>query len=873
MRLSAGMAVLLLSGTLCLPGCIDNPLAHDLDGDGFMAGFDGDCSDEDATLGPRGLDADCDGVPTAEDCDDADADLRAIAEDNDCDGAVAAVDCDDSDAANFPGNADDGCDGLDTDCVPDGDEVDDDGDGQRECEGDCDDADELNFDGNVEVCDGQDNDCDGLDDAGAEGIGGQESDDDGDGQPECLGDCDDADASNFAGNVDAACDGLDSDCIDDPAEVDDDGDGQRECEGDCDDADATNFAGNVESSCDGIDTDCVYDGNEVDDDADGRPECQGDCDDTDPLNFGGNPEVCDGQDNDCNGLDDAGASGITAQESDADGDGQWECQGDCDDTDPLNFGGNPEVCDGQDNDCNGLDDAGSAGLAGQELDDDGDGERVCDGDCDDADASMCPGNWMDLTGDAIDSNCDGLDWFSLNGADAVFVGESGQDLAGRSVSSAGDVDGDGLDDLLIGAIGNDDGGSAAGKTYLFFGSTVVAAGTFNLSLADAAFVGENAGDTSGCSVSSAGDVDGDGKDDLLVGAYNNSDGGGSGGKTYLFLGSTVTTGGTFDLSLADAAFVGENGGDISGWSVSSAGDVDGDGLDDLLIGANNYSQTALLAGKTYLFFGSTVIVGGTFDLSVADASFVGENAYDSSARSVSSAGDVDGDGLADIVIGAILNGDGGSYAGKTYLFLGSTIAAGGSFDLGSADASLVGEEAYDYSGASVSSAGDVDGDGLDDLLIGAYGNGDGGSGAGKSYLFLGSTLAPGGTFDLSVADAAFVGENANDRSGASVSSAGDVDGDGINDLLIGADGNNEGGADAGKSYLFLGSTVTTGGTFNLGSPDAAFVGEGPDDLSGYSASSAGDVDGDGRDDLLISAYQNNDGGGYAGKIYLLLSPL
>jgi hypothetical protein len=296
------------------------------------------------------------------------------------------------------------------------------------------------------------------------------------------------------------------------------------------------------------------------------------------------------------------------------------------------------------------------------------------------------------------------------------VGENGGDASGISVSSAGDVDGDGLADLMIGASLNDDAGDAAGKTYLFFGSTVASGGSFDLSLADASFVGEGSDDHSGYSVSSAGDVDGDGYDDLLIGARRNF---GWAGKTYLFFGSTVASGGSWNLSLADASFVGENGGDLSGTSVSSAGDVDGDGLDDLLIGAHGNDDGGSNAGKTYLFFGSTVASGGSFDLSLADASFVGETTYDASGYSVSSAGDMDGDGLADLMIGAHGNDDGGSDASKTYLFFGSTVAPGGSFDLSLADHAFVGTTDVDC--ICVASAGDVNADGRDDLLVATNG--------------------------------------------------------------------------------------------------------------------------------------------------------
>ena len=149
---------------------------------------------------------------------------------------------------------------------------------------------------------------------------------------------------------------MDDDCdaVLPPTELDDDGDGQAECEGDCDDADATNFDGNLEV-CDGGDNDCdaVIPSTELDDDGDGQAECEGDCDDADATNFDGNIEVCDGGDNDCDGL-------LGGDEIDDDSDGLTECAGDCDDAVATNYPGNTEVCDGGDNDCDAAIDEGDA---------------------------------------------------------------------------------------------------------------------------------------------------------------------------------------------------------------------------------------------------------------------------------------------------------------------------------------------------------------------------------------------------------------------------------------------------------------------------------------------------------------------------------
>ena len=359
--------------------------------------------------------------------------------DNDCDSLVdlddiPAPDRDgDGDGANFCVDCDDGNSSLNL--------IDIDGDGFASCDGDCNDLDPNINPAAAEVCNGVDDDCNGLQDAGNPGFPQQETDTDGDGLSTCAGDCDDSDptmnqldsdsdgfstcngdcndlsASSFPGAPEL-CDGLDNDCngMDDVlgfdrSETDDDGDGQTECGGDCDDLNASRYSGSPEI-CDGIDNNCNglddagnpgVGGQEVDNDGDFQSECQGDCDDTNPNRRTGQAEVCDGIDNDCNGLDDAGNPGVGGQEADNDGDGQSECQGDCDDTNPGNFTGNTEVCDGFDNDCNGQDDF--LGFNGSETDNDGDILSECQGDCNDSNSSIFLG--APESCDGVDSDCDG----------------------------------------------------------------------------------------------------------------------------------------------------------------------------------------------------------------------------------------------------------------------------------------------------------------------------------------------------------------------------------------------------------------------------------------------------------------------------------
>jgi hypothetical protein len=435
---------------------------------------------------------------------------------------------------------------------------------------------------------------------------------------------------------------------------------------------------------------------------------------------------------------------------------------------------------------------------------------------------------------------DGGVTIDMSMADAKLVGEEAEDYAGYSVSGAGDVDGNGHDDLLVGALGDDEGAFEAGAAYLVLGPVT---GTRNLSFADAKLVGEERRDWAGCSVSGAGDVDRDGHDDLLVGAFQNDEGGSDAGAAYLLLGPLT---GTLDLSLADAKLVGESRGEYAGGHVSAAGDVVGDGHDDLLVGTEFNS----LAGRVYLVRGP---VAGTLDLSLADAALVAEERYDFLTRG-SDAGDVDGDGHDDLLLGALGNDEG---AGAAYLVLGPVT---GTLDLSLADAKLTGERPGDWAGASISGAGDVDGDGHDDLLIGAPYNDEEGSAAGSAYLVLGPVT---GTRDLSLADAKLLGEmptyivphNA-------VSGAGDVDDDGHDDLLVSTCQDLTGDD---RVYLVLGPVT---GTLDLALADAKLEGEeGSDGACGVA--DAGDVDADGRADILVGAYLNDEGGSYAGAAYLL----
>jgi hypothetical protein len=473
----------------------------------------------------------------------------------------------------------------------------------------------------------------------------------------------------------------------------------------------------------------------------------------------------------------------------------------------------------------------------------------------------------------------------------VINGQAASDWSGLSVSGVGDVNGDGLADLIISADNADPGGRIdAGKTYVVFGKgTGTAINLSDVEAGTSGFVinGSLAGDWSAYSVSGAGDVNGDGLADVIVGAIFADPGVVSNaGKSYVVFGkSTGTAINLSDVEAGTGGFVvnGQAVDDILGFSVSGAGDVNGDGLDDVIVGAIDADPSGVSnAGKSYVVFGKGT--GTAINLSAVEAGtggFVinGQATFDTSGYSVSGAGDVNGDGLADVIVGAI-NADpsGVSNAGKSYVVFGKS--SGTAINLSDVEAGtggfvINGQAMNDSLGFSVSGAGDVNGDGLADLIVGAVNATSGGlSLAGKSYVVFGKSS--GTAIDVSNlwngAHAGFAinGLSTNDFSGYSVSGAGDVNGDGLADLIVGATGADPGGlSNAGKSYVVFGKNTDT--AINLsdienGAGGFVIIGQTADDTSGISVSGAGDVNGDGLADLIVGASNASAG---AGKSYVI----
>ncbi len=871
----------------------DSSASSDFDGDGYAQAED--CDDDNATVNP-GADELCDSL------------------DNNCDGLI---DVDPIDPQTFYGDEDE--DGYAGDAVtvsaceaPEG---------FSDTMTDCDD---LRADVNPaadERCDGADNDCDGLTDDEDTLAPGEGSawllDDDGDGFGDsaaatvtaCVapagyvaegGDCDSADAAINPGAPET-CDALDNDC-DGLTDDDDPSVGDRSTW--YADADADTFGSS--SSAEACDTPSGY---------------VADMTDCDDLNADVNPaatEICDGGvDNDCDGLaddDDPSVSDRSTWYADADADtfgssssaeacvaptGYVADTTDCDD---LNADVNPaatEICDGGvDNDCDGLGDDDDPGVSDRSTwyaDDDGDtfgsssSAEACDApsgyvadttDCDDLNADVNPAATEICDGD-VDNDCDGLaddddpsvsdlsTWYADDDGDTFGGGTSAEACVAPSGYVADMTD---CDDL------NADVNPAA---------TEICDGDVDNDCDGLTEDDDPSVDTrDGITVYLDGDGDGFGVDGsgamfcALPSGYSTLDGDcDDSSATVSPDGVEVCDNGIDEDCSGDAPGCGVSGtlsvtdvgitltdslGSGLGYDIG-AGDINGDGDDDLVIGAPFVDiDSANWTGRSYVIYGPL-----TVDRTVTssyDASVDGNVTDDYVGLAVSAGGDLNGDGYDDIAIGSLgYDLSAASDAGIVGVRYGSAASLSGNTSIDALDANFTGIKTRDYLGFAVKFIGDVNGDGYDELAAGARGASSTYPGAGAVYIIQGSATRYSGISTMTTAAALTItGATRTDSLGDMGSIAGPVelDGDGLHDIVVGSITIKSGAnTRAGGAYVFYGTAgaLSTSASLSIAAADASFTGGAADDVLGGASASAGDVNGDGYNDLVLGAYGVDNG--------------
>ena len=849
------LTLLLVAATV--QGCVSANYGYDTDGDG--AADSEDCSPADPSISPLApdppgdsIDSNCDGVDGLDgdrdgwaaieggDCDDSNPAIHPDAEevcgdgiDDDCSGADLPLD---ADGDGEPSVACGGTDCLDTaaSCLEDC--TDGDGDGAPGCV-DCADDDPNRRPGAEEACDGADQDCD---DASWHPAGEQDSD--GDGALACA-DCDDDDPLRHPEAVEV-CDGLDDDCspatVSPGGEVDADGDAYVGCTGTFVDRSAVNDLGEPilgGGDCDDTDPELRPDREwylDLDGDGFGTPDASevsclppadhvaeaGDCDDASPDRAPGLAELCDGLDKDCEPT-----TWPAGGEVDLDQDGWLACSGfveaglgllgggDCDDQQASERPDGVEECDGLDNDC--------TGAADEAWDADGDGWGGCAGDCDDADPTVFPGA-EDVLGDGLDMDCDGTDVEGLVWARAT-VGGTGSSVW-PGVAILPDLDGDGLPEVAE--------RTNEGLVRVFGGFQLLGGGV--LAPTDAIATWEAGASWSIDQGLGVADFDADGVDDLLVQirTVDNAIAG--------IPATAVLTGGVLDQA-GTLLIEDEPTGANFGRRIEVLSDHDGDGASDLFVvstaGGTNVCGIAHV-------FGSDEIQSSFWPLHPMTAQFlVMCDTVFGGLGSSHTEGDFDGDGVLDFAVAGSDIDLSEESAGRLGVFYASSVVVGGVRGVASADAVISGGGEFRQVGHAITSGFDVDGDGLDDMVVTRH---DQTSGRDELALFLGNQLGHGS--DLSVAAAtSWTGLGMDLALGAGITTVPDIDGDGIPDVAVAlAD------SDVGGSGVAWVSTAAM-----LAAPEALpqrviVSGVAPVNNQGRSLlRTIGDINGDGVVDLLV----------------------
>lgn len=561
-----------------------------------------------------------------------------------------------------------------------------------------------------------------------------------------------------------------------------------------------------------------------------------------------------------------GGKSVGPSGTDVDGDGVSVEDGDCDDADASVFPGQTEVCDGVDQDCDGEVDEDTTELWHPDADGDGFGDDLSP-----TEACSRPDGFVPNAGDCDDGRadvfpgalevCDGVD----TDCDGIPDPAACRPLWTAEARIDGEADGDRIGSALALAGDLDGDGQEdlvmgapnadSGRGALWVARGPIQQGVTNVADTVELLVGATAGAALGHAVVGIPDISGDGLPDLAVGAWGDTTGGSAAGSVVLVSGA-----GTELLDAETemlARFVGSAPADTAGIALAARGDLTGDGVPDLVIGAPGVSSVSPVAGAAYVV---SAVAGASTTLDTVAVGVAGTAEGGFVGQQVATPGDLDGDGIDDLLVSAPGDDTAGTDAGALFGFHGPLT---GWVAPDAAETSWFGETRGDQAGGSVGTPGDVNDDGYDDLVIGAAEQDRGGEAAGVVYVVYGPSS---GAVTLERADAMLLGRQPGDRAGNSVSADADVDGDGRSDLLIGAYADDSSAINAGAAYLVLGPWS---GTTYLTDAEGGFIGEVEADVAGWAVGLAADLDGSGVVDVVVGTPGHDGGGTDAGSVYLL----